>query len=47
MNESALPRTLGGNGGSSRIKFALFETGDALRRILDGVIELIGLPEAS
>jgi acetate kinase len=35
------------NGGSSSIKFALFETGDALRRILSGSIERIGLPEAS
>jgi len=35
------------NGGSSSIKFALFETGDALRRILAGSIERIGLPEAA
>ena len=35
------------NGGSSSIKFALFETGDSLRRILDGRIERIGLPEAT
>jgi acetate kinase len=34
------------NGGSSSIKFALFETGDSLRRILEGRIERIGLPEA-
>ena len=34
------------NGGSSSIKFALFETGDSLRRILDGRIERIGLPDA-
>jgi acetate kinase len=34
------------NGGSSSIKFALFEVGDALRRILDGGIERIGLPQA-
>ena len=33
------------NGGSSSIKFALFEAGDALRRILEGGIERIGLPE--
>jgi acetate kinase len=35
------------NGGSSSIKFALFEAGDALRRILAGAIERIGLPEAT
>ena len=35
------------NGGSSSIKFALFEGGDSLRRILEGGIERIGLPEAS
>jgi acetate kinase len=35
------------NGGSSSIKFALFETGDPLRRILAGRIERIGLPEAA
>lgn len=35
------------NGGSSSIKFALFETGDALRRILEGAIERIGLPDSS
>jgi acetate kinase len=33
------------NGGSSSIKFALFEAGAALRRILDGRIEGIGLPQ--
>ena len=40
-------RVLTINGGSSSIKFALFEAGDSLRRILDGVIERIGLPEAT
>jgi acetate kinase len=35
------------NGGSSSIKFALFEAGDPLRRILKGGIERIGLPEAT
>ena len=35
------------NGGSSRIKFALFEAGDSLRRILEGAIERIGMPEAT
>jgi acetate kinase len=39
--------TLTINGGSSSIKFALFEAGDSLRRILDGGIERIGLPEAT
>jgi acetate kinase len=35
------------NGGSSSIKFALFEAGDTLGRILEGAIERIGLPEAT
>lgn len=35
------------NGGSSSIKFALFEAGDSFRRILSGGIERIGLPEAT
>jgi acetate kinase len=43
----ANPRILTMNGGSSSIKFALFEAGDSLRRILDGRIERIGLPEAT
>jgi acetate kinase len=34
------------NGGSSSIKFALFEIGDSLQRILAGGIERIGLPDA-
>ncbi len=34
------------NGGSSSIKFALFEADLMLRRILAGQIERIGLPEA-
>jgi len=38
------PRILTINGGSSSIKFALFEAGDTLRRILEGGIERIGLP---
>jgi acetate kinase len=42
-----LTRILTINGGSSSIKFALFDTGDALQRILDGAIERIGLPEAT
>jgi acetate kinase len=35
------------NGGSSSIKFALFEAGGSLRRILEGRIEGIGLPQGS
>jgi acetate kinase len=34
------------NGGSSSIKFALFEAGDSLQRILAGSIERIGLPDS-
>jgi acetate kinase len=41
------PRILTINGGSSSIKFALFESGDSLRRILEGGIERIGLPETT
>ena len=41
------PRILTINGGSSSIKFALFEAGDPLRRLLAGGIERIGLPEAT
>jgi len=41
------PRILTINGGSSSIKFALFEAGDSLRRILEGGIGRIGLPEAA
>jgi acetate kinase len=43
----ANPRILTINGGSSSIKFALFEAGDSLRRILEGGIDRIGLPDAS
>lgn len=35
------------NGGSSSIKFALFEVAASLRRILEGGIERIGRPEAT
>jgi acetate kinase len=35
------------NGGSSSIKFALFKAGGLLRRVLEGKIERIGLPEAT
>jgi acetate kinase len=45
--ESANARILTINGGSSSIKFALFEAGDSLQRILEGGIERIGLPKAT
>jgi acetate kinase len=35
------------NSGSSSIKFALFEAGTSLRRILEGGIEMIGKPEST
>lgn len=35
------------NGGSSSIKFALFEVGDSLQRILAGAMERIGQPQTS
>jgi acetate kinase len=41
------PRILTINGGSSSIKFAVFESGNPLRRILEGGVERIGLPEAT
>ena len=34
------------NGGSSSIKFALFDVDPIMRRIIEGSIERIGLPEA-
>ena len=43
----AKTRILTINGGSSSIKFALFETGDSLERMLEGGIERIGVPEAT
>jgi acetate kinase len=46
MNPADL-RILTINGGSSSIKFALFEIGGSLRRILGGELERIGLPEAT
>ena len=45
--QSSLPRVLTINGGSSSIKFALFEAGDALRRLLGGGVERIGQPDAT
>jgi acetate kinase len=35
------------NGGSSSIKFALFEAGESLKRVLAGGIDRIGLPEGT
>ncbi len=43
----ANPHILTINGGSSSIKFALFEAGASLRRILEGRIDRIGLPDAA
>jgi acetate kinase len=43
----AKPHILTINGGSSSIKFALFEAGDPLQRILEGGVERIGLKEAT
>ena len=45
--KTASPRIMTVNGGSSSIKFALFEAGESLRRALDGSIERIGLPDAT
>ena len=45
--EPADARILTINGGSSSIKFALFEAGDSLQRILQGEIERIGMPETT
>ena len=42
----ASPHILTINGGSSSIKFALFEARESLHRVLDGSIERIGLPDA-
>jgi acetate kinase len=44
--ETPHPRILTINGGSSSIKFALFEIRNPLHRILSGALERIGLPEA-
>ena len=35
------------NSGSSSIKFALFEASDSLRRVLEGAVERIGIPDAT
>lgn len=45
--KTSLPYVLTINGGSSSIKFAIFEVGEPLQRILDGGIERIGLPDAT
>ncbi len=45
--KSANPRILTINGGSSSIKFALFDVGESLQRIVGGGIERIGLPDAT
>ncbi len=47
MKDRNRAHVLAVNGGSSSIKFALFEAGDRLRRMLDGEIQRIGLPEAT
>jgi acetate kinase len=44
---STAPRILTVNGGSSSIKFALFEAGDPLRRMLEGGMERIGQPQGT
>lgn len=48
MTEKALikQRILTINGGSSSIKFALFENNDTLSRVLEGGIDRIGMPNA-
>jgi acetate kinase len=43
----ANPRILTINSGSSSIKFALFESGNSLQRILAGGIDRIGFPDAT
>jgi len=44
--KSTNQRILTVNGGSSSIKFALFQVGASLQRVMEGSIERIGLPEA-
>ena len=43
MRQSALPCVLTINGGSSSIRFAVYEAGEGLRRPLDGKIDRVGL----
>ena len=45
--KKAVPCVLTINGGSSSIKFSLFEANGSLRRIYEGAIERIGQPEAT
>jgi acetate kinase len=45
--EQANARVLTINGGSSSIKFALYQVGHSLQRVLEGRIERIGLPDAT
>ena len=45
--KTASPCIMTINGGSSSIKFALFETGESLKLTLEDGIERIGLPEAT
>ncbi len=45
--KAASPRILTINGGSSSIKFALFEAGAPPKRVLSGGIERIGTPDAT
>lgn len=45
MKKPANPSILAINGGSSSIKFAQFEVGDALDLILEGEVDRIGAPE--
>jgi acetate kinase len=47
VKQAQAARVLTINGGSSSIKFALFEAGPRLQRILAGRIERIGLPDAT
>ncbi len=47
VHDKTMPGVLTINGGSSSIKFALFEAGRDLRRVLAGRIEGIGLPRGS
>jgi acetate kinase len=46
-NGQAKPSVLTINGGSSSIKFALFEAGGELRRVLQGKVEGIGQPQGT
>jgi acetate kinase len=47
VTNPAPARILAINGGSSSIKFALFDAAGSLERVLAGAIERIGLPDAS